>query len=275
MSFDLIKYLAEGKLLKENKDEAFAYRFINSESKKVKSLEEIPAFIAKLNQALFVDRNVKTLYDTSVRYDITDILKDNLEDILPEEIIDRLKDDATGAIEAIENNDSSFFTEYEEFNDDEDEFEPRQNIDFTKKINQYIKNGSKGNLYLDNTKITSLPDNLKVGGSLDLNATPITSLPNNLKVVGYLNLSKTKITSLPDDLQVGGSLYLTYTPITSLPDDLQVGGSLTINYTKITSLPNDLKVGGDLYVYDTPLSEKYSKEEIKQMYPGIKGEIKL
>jgi hypothetical protein len=215
-----------------DKDEAFAYRFINSESKKVKSLEEIPAFIAKLNQALFVDRNVKTLYDTSVRYDIVDILKDNLSAILPEEIIDRLKEDATGVIQAIENNDPSFFTEYEEFNDDEDEYEP-QNIDFTKEINQYIKKGSKGNLYLGSTKITSLPDNLKVGGSLSLATAPITSLP--------------------DDLQVGGDLYL--------------------NYTSLTSLPDNLKVGGDLYLYDTPLSEKYSKEEIKQMYPGVKGNI--
>lgn len=104
------------------KDEAFAYKFINSESKKVKSLEEIPAFIAKLNQALFVDRNVETLYDTSVRYDIAEILKDNLSAILPEEIIDRLEEDAEGVIQAIENNDPSFFTEYEEFFDDEDEF---------------------------------------------------------------------------------------------------------------------------------------------------------
>ncbi|MCK9273454.1 hypothetical protein M0P65_08005, partial [Candidatus Gracilibacteria bacterium] len=38
-----------------------------------------------------------------------------------------------------------------------------------RKIQQYIKNGSKGDLNLSNTPITSLPDSLKqVGGSLDL-----------------------------------------------------------------------------------------------------------
>jgi hypothetical protein len=49
---------------------------------------------------------------------------------------------------------------------------------------------------------TLTPDDLKVGGYLDLT---------------NLYLANTKITSLPDDLQVGGNLYLRNTPITSLP----------------------------------------------------------
>ena len=35
-----------------------------------------------------------------------------------------------------------------------------------KKIQQYIKDGGKGDLNLGNTPITSLPDNLSVGGDL-------------------------------------------------------------------------------------------------------------
>jgi len=62
-----------------------------------------------------------------------------------------------------------------------------------KKIQQYIKNGSQGNLDLDNTPIQSLPNNLKVGGYLDLTNTPIQSLPNNLKVEGYLILTNTPL----------------------------------------------------------------------------------
>ena len=62
-----------------------------------------------------------------------------------------------------------------------------------KKIQQYIKDGSKGNLDLRNTPITSLPDNLKVGGSLSLIDTPITSLPDNLQVGGYLSLIDTPL----------------------------------------------------------------------------------
>ena len=64
-----------------------------------------------------------------------------------------------------------------------------------------------GNLNLSNTKITSLPDNLSVGGYLDLHNTNITSLPDNLSVGGSLYLSGTKITSLPDNLSVKGEIY--------------------------------------------------------------------
>ncbi len=104
-----------------------------------------------------------------------------------------------------------------------------------KKIQQYIKDGSKGNL--------------------DLISTPITSLPDNL--------------------QVGGSLYLAGTPITSLPNNLQVGENLNLIRTPITSLPNNLKVGRTLLLSKTPLSKKYTEEEIRQMVPGVKGDIIL
>ena len=101
------------------------------------------------------------------------------------------------------------------------------------KIQQYIKNGSKSDLVLSNTPVTSLPDNLKVGGSL----------------------------------------YLGNTQITSLPDNLKVGTSLVLYNTPITSLPNNLKVGGYLYLRNTPISKKYSKEEIKKMVPKVEGTI--
>ena len=122
-----------------------------------------------------------------------------------------------------------------------------------KKIQQYIKGGSKGNFELKGTPLTSLPDNLT-------------------KVGGYLDLENSKITTLPDNLQVGGDLFL--------------------RKSKITSLPNNLKVGGDLWLGDTPLSdeitsskwwylnpysdftEKYSKKQIKKMIENKGGEVK-
>ncbi len=103
-----------------------------------------------------------------------------------------------------------------------------------KKIQQYIKDGSKGDLNLRNT--------------------PITSLPNNLNVGGYLNLGNT--------------------PITSLPNNLNVGGNLDLYNTKITSLPDNLKVGGDLNLANTPLSKKYTKAQIKQMIEDKGGYVK-
>ena len=127
-------------------------------------------------------------------------------------------------------------------------------IAINKMIQQYIKNGSKDDLDLRNTPITSLPINLThVGGSLYLSYTPITSLPDNLKVGGYL--------------------YLRNTPITSLPINLTVGGNLYLSYTKITSLPDNLTVHGDLYLRNTPLSKKYTDDQLKQLLPNVKGDI--
>ncbi len=51
----------------------------------------------------------------------------------------------------------------------------------------------RGYLYLENTKITQLPNDLKVGGDLWLSNTPITQLPNNLKVERYLFLKNTPL----------------------------------------------------------------------------------
>jgi len=65
----------------------------------------------------------------------------------------------------------------------------------------------KGDTYLSNTGITSLPTGLHVGGHLNLYNTPITSLPTGLHVGGDLVLHSTGITSLPIDLQVRGAIY--------------------------------------------------------------------
>ena len=124
-----------------------------------------------------------------------------------------------------------------------------------KKIQQYIKDGSQGDLHLSNTPIQSLPNNLKVGGYLYLSNTPIQSLPNNLKVEGDLHLSNT--------------------PIQSLPNDLKVGGDLILWGTSIQSLPDNLTVEGDLILYSTPLSKKYTKEQLKAKYPNIKVKGKI
>ena len=51
-----------------------------------------------------------------------------------------------------------------------------------KDFNIYVE----GSLYLENTLITSLPDNLTVGGYLHLSNTQITSLPKSLKVKGEI-----------------------------------------------------------------------------------------
>ena len=90
----------------------------------------------------------------------------------------------------------------------------------------------------------------KVIGDLDLDGTPITALPDNLTVHGNLYLDGTKITSLPDNLKVSGNLYLGGTQITALPDNLTVHGDLWINSTPnldTNNLPSSLVVKGTIY----------------------------
>ena len=129
-----------------------------------------------------------------------------------------------------------------------------------KKLQQYIKDGGRGNLNLEDTLISSLPNNL-------------------LKVGGYLNLRNTQITSLPDNLKVGESLYLSYTPITLLPNNLKVNGNLELFRCKINSIPDNLQIEKDLTIYGAPLNKKYTPEEIRKMIEDkggyVKGDIYL
>jgi hypothetical protein len=78
----------------------------------------------------------------------------------------------------------------------------------------------KGNLLLQYTKITSLPEGLKVGGNLDLDGCYIFKfLPKGLEIGGYLSLTHSDIESLPEGLKVGGNLIITDTPLAKLSDD--------------------------------------------------------
>ena len=107
-------------------------------------------------------------------------------------------------------------------------------------INQYIKTRSKDDLYLDSLHVTSLPDNLTVGGDLGLARTSIFSLPKNLTVKRDLNLAGTFVSSLPNDLTVGGNLLLHFTP-----------------------LANEFK------------EKNYTQDQLKQMFPKIQGKIRF
>jgi len=126
-----------------------------------------------------------------------------------------------------------------------------------RKIRDYIKNGSKGDLYLNDSPIEFLPKNLtKVDGDLILiRCENLKSLPNNLTVNGDVVLYRTK-------------------NLKGLPSGLKVKGNLDLRYTNITELPPDLEVGGRLTLYRTPLSN-LSRDEIRKMIPNVKGEILL
>ena len=164
-----------------------------------------------------------------------------------------------------------------------------------KKIQQYVKNNSKGdlvlrrnsptslpnnlnyvegNLQLMGTKIRILPSKLKVDGEFTISSSPVVSLPDNLTVGGRLTLRRTPIKSLPSNLKVGSHIYIENTPISSLPDNLTVNGVLSLSYTNMKYLPAGLKVEEDFRLRKTPLSEKYSKEEIRKMIEDKGGYVK-
>jgi hypothetical protein len=148
-----------------------------------------------------------------------------------------------------------------------------------RKIRDYIKNGSQGNLDLRQSSIEflpknltqvngdlmliecvnlkSLPNNLTVNGRLDLEGCKnITSLPSGLKVKGFLDLRDTNITELPPDLEVEASIYLQRTPIEKLPNNFTVNGDLDLDDCKnITSLPSGLKVTFDLDLRGTNITK--------------------
>ena len=90
-------------------------------------------------------------------------------------------------------------------------------------------------------------------GDLDLSETSIEDLGNLKTVGGYLDLYGTQIEDLGNLESVGGHLYLG---------------------TPIKNLGNLESVGGDLSLYGTPISRKYSEEQIRKIV-NVNGEVYL
>jgi len=107
-----------------------------------------------------------------------------------------------------------------------------------------------------------------INGNLDLEGSNITKLPDNITTVnGNLILRNSLIMFLPDNLTVNGYLDLSDTPITKLPNNLTVKSDLIINNTKIEELPSNLKPGKYFQLGYTPLSKKYTKEQFEKIFP--------
>lgn len=130
------------------------------------------------------------------------------------------------------------------------------------------------NLDLSRSDVKSLPDGLKISGNLWLDNSYIESLPDDLKVKGSLSLNNCKyIESLPDDLKINGWLDLKNTKIKMLPLGLEVNNVIEADNSEITIILKDIKVKGNVYLKNTPISKKYTEAQLKQMCPGIEGEI--
>jgi len=105
----------------------------------------------------------------------------------------------------------------------------------------------------------------EITDDLDLRFGKIESLGNLTSVGGDLNLSISNIKSLGNLTSVGGNLDLYKSNLQSLGNLTSVGGSLDLYESKIESFGRLTSVGGVLDLVDTPLSKKYTKEEIRSM----------
>jgi hypothetical protein len=201
-----------------------------------------------------------------------------------------------------------------------EEREKKYAIIVKKQIQQYIENGSQGDLDLSGGIITSLPDNLiTVGGTLNLRQTNIQSLNNLQSVGGSLFLdSCLNFKSFGNLISIGKNLSVHSVPLKSFDNIKYIGGKVT-NYagsiaplgpefeslgnleyvgelslrnTSVKSLGNltkakDLLLTGTqiedlgnlkdvnyLYLGHTPISKKYTEEQIRQMV-NIKKNLSL
>jgi hypothetical protein len=89
----------------------------------------------------------------------------------------------------------------------------------------------------------------------------------------YLNNSNIK--KLPNDLYVDGNLELyNAKQLKELPSKLYVEGDLVLTDCKqLRGLSKYLYVGGDLYLYKTSLADKYTDEQIREIVASTGGEI--
>jgi len=127
--------------------------------------------------------------------------------------------------------------------------------DHPKLSNETLPNNLKisGGLVLRGPKITKLPNNLKVG-FLDAQHSGLSEIPQNISAE-TMYLDDTPITNLPDNLRVANTLSLRNTQIKELPKGLRIDGDLDIRGTPIETLPPDLVVKGDIKPEDKFASE--------------------
>jgi len=122
-----------------------------------------------------------------------------------------------------------------------------------KKIQDYIKNGSKGTLNLTGTPITKLPDNLKI-------------------VKGDLLLNDSKIQFLPDGLKIYYNLELVRTPISHLPNNLTTD-NIYASESNLNSIPYNLNINDVFFINSTPLCKKYNADQIKDIIKEKGGKV--
>ena len=124
-----------------------------------------------------------------------------------------------------------------------------------KQIQEYIENGSEGNLHLHQSSLLTLPSNLTT-------------------VDGSLFLEDANTTSLNDNMHITGCLFIGLSAIKKLPKNLQVDESLDMSYTAIDSIPDDLSIGDRIYLHESKLHNTHTIQQILDMYPHLEHALR-
>ena len=139
-----------------------------------------------------------------------------------------------------------------------DIFVPRRIEDrLERMISLYIRNGSKGNLSLDEMGLTELPDilkNVSVGGTFDCSRNKLTSLINAPKYVD-------------------GTFYCHYNELTSLKGSKEtvIDEHFYCTNNKLTSLEGAPKtVNGHFFCYQNPV--KFTEKQVRSV-SDVKGMV--
>jgi hypothetical protein len=131
-----------------------------------------------------------------------------------------------------------------------------------------------GDLFLNNSDVVKLPDDLYVGGMLSVNSCKeLIEMPDKLTIGMNLQMGDNpKLLKIPNNLQIKGWANLAE-EIRELPDNLRANDYLSIiDCKKIGNIPNNLNVG-HFFIRGTPLAEKYTDEEIKEIVELKGGKI--
>ena len=139
-----------------------------------------------------------------------------------------------------------------------DIFVPRRMDDrLARMISLYIRNGSKGDLKLDEMGLTELPDilkNVSVGGTFDCSRNKLTSLINAPKYVD-------------------GTFYCHYNNLTSLKGlkETVINENFYCTDNKLTSLEGAPKtVNGHFFCYQNPV--KFTEKQVRSV-SDVKGMV--
>jgi hypothetical protein len=132
-----------------------------------------------------------------------------------------------------------------------------------------------GDLNFSSKKLTTLPDNLTVTGNMNITGTSITKLGNSLTVGKHLSVyNNPLLESIPLNLKVKGQISFVKSKITEIPDNFRCNNTFIVSGTGLNKIPNNLYVNGDFILYDTPIAQQYTADEIKKLIKSLGGYIK-